>query len=171
MKIKDIPELTIKHSDGKKHLIMSKQIFLESSKKKFDENSVLSDQLPYRYQQFLQKLIDLGLYKNKPLPLIKVTSANRDYIPKGGAKQSKHLKGEALDFVGLSTNLVNEIVTKNPKDFGDIIGGIGIYNNHIHFDVSSETPLGVYAPHFRYWNATTKMDEDQKKMIPNKKTV
>jgi len=71
---------------------------------------------------------------------VRVTSAIRDYIPTGGAKNSAHLRGNAVD-IALSASQMKELQGNLLLFFDSVvgkIGGFGVYNWGVHIDTEQD---------------------------------
>lgn len=75
---------------------------------------------------------------NKP---IKINSAYRNYVPKGGVKDSAHMRGNAFD-LGMSADQIEKLRVTLPYWFPECwslgLRGLGIYNTFIHIDTEAD---------------------------------
>jgi len=77
----------------------------------------------------------------------KINSAFRNFIPKGGSKNSAHLRGNALD-IGLNAEQKKELKANLADFLNDAtafgLKGFGVYNWGVHVDVDDVLPVENY---------------------------
>ena len=125
---------------------------LKASRKNITSDYLVDDNLLLELTRIFNDWHNKGILKSIP----KVNSFRRDYIPDGGAKNSWHLVGKAIDIGFTLSDLtrIKDEITTNPKIYSNI-GGIGFYNTFIHFDSGTNQAIGQFAPYFRFWNNST----------------
>lgn len=101
------------------------------------DGAPMSDQVKKNIQELAKNLQVIRDYVGKP---IKINSGYRSPAQNtkvGGRSQSKHMLGQAADFVipGLTTSQVYAIVEKLIAENKIKQGGVGFYPTWIHYDI------------------------------------
>lgn len=146
MKISDYYQVKMADYDGSQVIVYDTKSIMAVTAKEH-QNKELNHDIMACYMNFLNGMIQQG-YSIKD---VKITSFWRNYVPVGGSKNSLHLVGKAIDFKVKNGQKFADYVLKNKEKFG-YIGGLGVYDTHIHLDVGTQKPAGQGAPYFRYWD-------------------
>jgi len=146
MKINDKYEVKITDVNGQSIIAYNTEMIMSATAKE-NQNKELNTILMQTYAQFLNEMVKMGL----SIKGVKITSFWRNYVPNGGSKNSYHLTGKAIDFYVPNYQIICEHILKNKHQYG-WIGGLGVYDTHVHLDVGTQEPKGLGAPYFRYWD-------------------
>jgi hypothetical protein len=155
-KIKDAGSYgIIRYSDGKEFPLITPEKLLQFSGHNSTPEWEFDNDLALLLQQTLRQAAEDDILLD--LDQIRLTSATRNYIPKGGATNSQHMKGKAFDFHFSKRDLLalKKDITQNPSKYKEF-GGIGFYDTYLHFDSGIDSPTGKYAPYFRFWDKSKK---------------
>lgn len=109
------------------------------SKSEFDskDGANMPDEVLYNIQKLANQLQYIRDYLNKS---IKVNSGYRSPEHNksiGGVKNSQHVLGKAADIVvkDLSTKTLYELIDDLIQKGEILQGGLGLYNNFVHYDI------------------------------------
>jgi uncharacterized protein YcbK (DUF882 family) len=88
---------------------------------------------------------DIRRLYNKPITVLSAYRSPTHNVKIGGARNSQHLQGRALDLKppkGVTVDAFYDAIKRNAAEFG--IGGIGKYKTFVHIDIRPTLKLAVW---------------------------